>query len=364
MTSDNFAGGGGSLRLPQSAGLDIVELDESHLPDATRLFADDYRRLRRTVPALPAAYLDGSAILTALGRLLAAGPSGAALPAVAALRGGKLTGFMAGLAIPGLRGSGTAAYVPEWAHAATGRDRAATFAALYGAVSARWLERGWLTHCCSILADDRELRDELSWLGFGLFVVDALRGIDSTSAAMPVAAAIGPSNPPRGTTISRATAADLDELLELDVASDAYYSAAPTFLHRDVDGEPRAALASRLTTTGQSVWIARSGSRIVSCLYMRSPGEDVTRLVRDAGTISICGAFTVPEARGSGLAGALLGAVAGWARDSGYERISVDFESANLLAGRFWLRRFDPICLSFERHLDDRLAPANAAVRP
>lgn len=210
MTSPRFPGRGELRLLPHSTGLEIVELDESHLPDAARLFAEGYVRLRRTVPALPAAYLDGSAVMAPLRRMLAAGAEEPALPAVAAFRRGRLTGFMAGLSIPGLRGHGTAARVPEWAHAAVGPDRAATFAALYG----------------------------------------------------------------------------------------------------------------------------------------------------------ICGAYTTPQARGVGLAGALLEAVEGWARELGYERIAVDFESANLLARRFWLRRFDPICLSFERHLDSRLTPPNMAVRP
>lgn len=364
MTTRNFPGRGGSRPLPHSAGLEIVELEESHLPDAARLFGGGYARLRRTVPTLPAAYLDGSAVMAPLRRVLAAGAEEPALPAVAAFRHGRLTGFMAGLAIPGLRGPGTAAYVPEWAHAAEGPNRAATFAALYSALSARWVERGWLVHCCSILADDRELRDELCWLGFGLFVVDAVRGIARASTEEPGAPVSTPNTLPGPTAISRATAADLDELLRLEAASEAYYAAAPIFLYREQDDDPKSLLAGRLTGLGQSVWIARPGSRIASYMYLRDPNESVSRLLRDPGTISICGAYTTPEARAGGLARALLEAVEGWARESGYERIGVDFESANLLARRFWLSRFDPICLSFERHLDHRLAPANTAVRP
>jgi hypothetical protein len=29
----------------------------------------------------------------------------------------------------------------------------------------------------------------------------------------------------------------------------------------------------------------------------------------------------------------------------GFDRLAVDFETANVLARRFWLRAFDPICL-------------------
>jgi hypothetical protein len=48
------------------------------------------------------------------------------------------------------------------------------------------------------------------------------------------------------------------------------------------------------------------------------------------------------------------------ARSAGFERLAVDFETANLPARRFWLRSFTPVCLSFERHLDDLLASSAA----
>jgi GNAT superfamily N-acetyltransferase len=64
----------------------------------------------------------------------------------------------------------------------------------------------------------------------------------------------------------------------------------------------------------------------------------------------------VPEARHTGVGTALLSRVIDWARSAGFERLAVDFETANVLARRFWLRAFSPICLSLERHLDDRLA--------
>ncbi len=57
----------------------------------------------------------------------------------------------------------------------------------------------------------------------------------------------------------------------------------------------------------------------------------------------------------SGIGTALLSGVVDWARAGGFERVPVDFETANLLARRFWSSSFTAVCLSFERHLDDRL---------
>ena len=40
---------------------------------------------------------------------------------------------------------------------------------------------------------------------------------------------------------------------------------------------------------------------------------------------------------------------------AGFERMIVDWETANIPARRFWLRYFDVAYLSFVRHIDDRL---------
>ena len=79
-------------------------------------------------------------------------------------------------------------------------------------------------------------------------------------------------------------------------------------------------------------------------------------VVRDAGTASITGAFTVADRRAEGIAGALLDAAVGWARSEGYARCAVDHDSANVEAARFWRRHFTPVAYSLTRRLAPRLA--------
>jgi GNAT superfamily N-acetyltransferase len=79
----------------------------------------------------------------------------------------------------------------------------------------------------------------------------------------------------------------------------------------------------------------------------------VAGVIRDPGTASITGAFTLSERRGQGVATALLDAALAWARDRGYVRCAVDFESMNVEARRFWLRWFTPVVLTMARRLDD-----------
>jgi len=82
--------------------------------------------------------------------------------------------------------------------------------------------------------------------------------------------------------------------------------------------------------------------------------------MRDGATASIDGAFTVADRRGSGVAAALLGSAARWARERGAVRLGVDFEAANLLAARFWPSQgFRPAAYRLARRVDPRIAWGN-----
>jgi len=317
--------------LPRPGWADVVEigdLDLSHLAEAARLPAAEFRRLWTALPALPSGSLDPETVEPLLRQAISCGP------AVAAIRDGELAGYMAGFPVPRLRGAGTGVHVPEWGHGAAGANRGEVYESLYAAISARWAEAGWLCHCISIFPGDPELEQALAWFGFGPLVVDAVRGLDPLAATVP-----------DGVRIERAAHADLDDLLPLAMEHDAYYRLAPTFLFRDGREDPRQELTRWIETPDESVWFARAGSRVLSFMYLRPPHDDVCRVIRHPRTLSIGGAFTMPDARHTGVGTALLSRVIEWVGSAGFDRLAVDFETANVLARRFWLRAFDPICL-------------------
>ena len=82
-------------------------------------------------------------------------------------------------------------------------------------------------------------------------------------------------------------------------------------------------------------------------------------IVQDEKTVSIVSAFTKEEARGRGIATALLNRSLEWAQEERYERCAVDFEPMNSLAARFWLRYFEPVCYSLMRRIDERIGQAH-----
>lgn len=57
-----------------------------------------------------------------------------------------------------------------------------------------------------------------------------------------------------------------------------------------------------------------------------------------------------------GIATALLAHALDHARLCGYQRCAVPFEPMNPLGSRFWLKYFQPVCYSFLRNIDNRLA--------
>ena len=102
-----------------------------------------------------------------------------------------------------------------------------------------------------------------------------------------------------------------------------------------------------------ALWFAYQGDEPVGYLGMTPSSRDACTIIRDPGTASIVKAYTLPEARGSGVATALLNHALAWAREQGYARCSVDFESMNPPARRFWLRCFKPVVVSLLRVVNE-----------
>jgi hypothetical protein len=51
----------------------------------------------------------------------------------------------------------------------------------------------------------------------------------------------------------------------------------------------------------------------------------------------------------------LLAEATGWYRAKGYTRCSVDWESYNPSATKFWMKHFAPVCCSLIRHVESGL---------
>ena len=208
--------------------------------------------------------------------------------------------------------------------------------------AAVWVARGIESHIIAVAATDRTALDTWSWLGFGVSTVDAVRDLAPVERA-------GPAD----VRCRRGGPSDAPTMVALEDGLRAHVAASPIFF---VVGPARTepVQSERLSDPAVATFIAEDASGPIGYLRIGPAADDAATLIRDAGTASISGAFTVPERRGQDVASALLDIALDWARAAGYVRCAVDFESANLLARRFWLRFFTPVVLSLVRRIDPR----------
>jgi len=115
--------------------LEIVDLQEQHLPDAAALAVARYRALRHQVPDLPSRYEDMDVLLPMLRDLHGQAPG------VAALQGGQLVGYMACWALNDFRGQ-RAVFSPEWGNGADPAQSRRAYDEMYTRVSAAWVAEG------------------------------------------------------------------------------------------------------------------------------------------------------------------------------------------------------------------------------
>lgn len=310
--------------------LKIAELREEHLGAAAGCVSARYQALRREIPLLPDRYEQPDAILDLLRDL-----SGQA-DGVIAFQDGALVGFLLGLVIPEFMGK-RSAYTPVWANVAATSHSRRIYEEMYARLAPHWLAQGCFNHVVSLMTGDRQALEAWHWLGFGLVNVDAVRPLT------PLDSDLGPVH------VRRAGLQDAVELSRLGRLLEGHEAATPTFWVHQLED-----FGERLSWPGNAAWLALDGEHAVGFIALE-PGEDCEcALLSDPQTVNIAGAYTLEPARGQGVATSLLDCALAWARAQGYRRCSVDFESMNTLAARFWMRWFEPVSYSLVRSIDER----------
>ncbi len=315
--------------------MQIKPLKDEYLEDAARMVSDRYKCLRKQVTHLPDCYSDFLSFLPLLQALFK--PD---VPGVAAFQGKILAGFLTGWQIPEFRGK-RSIYSPEWANAALPGDSARIFEAMYSQISGEWFARGHTAHYLSLFPNDQPALQQWHQLGFGMFSVDALRGLD------PV------PHEQTDVQIRRAEPQDIDRVIALQNELWLYIKKPPIFLLNE--RYDRAYYEEWLLNSKKAVWLASVQGEPLGFIRMGPADEDVCKIIFEEKTTSVYAAFTVAQARCKGIATALLAHALESARNEGYLRCAVPFEPMNPLGSRFWLRYFQPVCYSLLRVIDDRL---------
>jgi GNAT superfamily N-acetyltransferase len=297
--------------------IEVVPLGDEHLADAARLLSERHTRHRAAEPLLPEVEDFRAQIERDLDHPGASG--------VVALREDEVVAYLVGRleddpVVEERRGfvdfAGCAASEPEAV-----RD-------LYAALAVRWVAAGCPRHAATIPASDEGLIDAWLRLAFGVPFMWAVR---ETAVMKPVAADV---------EIREGTPEDLDDVARFDRGLMELQAGSPSFSGIDVPD------LDHFREYWSDTWddlelfthfVAERDGRAVghALLYNRPPGD--LRVPPD--NIDLAHAFTVPDARRSGVALALTGHVLTWAKEHGYRSMTTDWRSVNLLSSRFWPRR-------------------------
>jgi ribosomal protein S18 acetylase RimI-like enzyme len=302
----------------------IVPFAPEHLPAAAALLAERQRAQRRAEPALAARFEDPAATLSEIETLL----SGDGASGVVALDGSEPIGFLLGTRRDPSWGPNA------WVEAAGQAVREPELARdLYAAAASRWVEEGLTSHYVIVPATDRALVDAWFRVGFGHQHVHALREV----------ATVDECGTPEEVTVRRPARADIPALARIEIALPAHQALSPVFSSKAPPTleESRAEWESDFDEYEHLTFVAmREGLVVGSAIGCPLEVSSMHRGLAHVDHAAFLGFAAVePAARGRGVGGALLDAVHGWARESGYPTIVTDWRMTNLLSSRMWGNR-------------------------
>ncbi len=243
--------------------------------------------------------------------------------------------------IPKLKGKEHGSYIPLWGHYISNNDFD-TFFKLYSMLAKDWLKNNIFTHIITSLPSYSLLQENLYILGFGLLVIDAIRSLKPISF------------PPLDSKflIRSMTSDDYQVFNQLEYDFCSYMQSSPTFLYTS----PSNCLSpfNEFIADDRCTFVIEHQGSLVAAIrgVLGTSNFDILSQPR---SIAINYAYTDPKFRGFGLGTHLVNAVIKYGLENQATYCTVDFESANLLAKRFWLAHFTPIGYSSIRKIDNRL---------
>ncbi|OLT31675.1 hypothetical protein BJF79_00235 [Actinomadura sp. CNU-125] len=257
-------------------------------------------------------------------------------PAVAALRGGVLVGFMAATLARGPGDPLGRIRLPH--HAAVPDDLRSTYRHLYQALSRDLAGIGCFEHTV-VVAAHRDTIACLVELGFG---IDQIKGFR-------------PLTPPRRSAprvrMRQARPDDLAEIVRLTVELQRFHAAAPILRPAPPDLHPlKDDLHAAIADERRLVLVAEAEGRPVGVMVADPDSRHLK-----AATIGI--AVVTAAVRAEGVGTALLSGVVDWAAGRGFSACGAEWTSANLVGDAFWRGHgFAPARYTLTRRIDPRVA--------
>ncbi len=312
--------------------MDFSIINSDLAEQAGQIFSDEYQRRRASEDTLNsdlgapgiknADYLSGQMVEWAN-----VGGS------VVAHQDGVVRGYLVGRFIEWFHAS-KALYIPEWGSAADTDNTHRLIGQMYA-----WLTRsgqldGSSVHTVTVFSSDHSAISAWSSLGFGAHLMNATR-----------TTRLGETK--NGRSARAAGHADLHRLSILHQQLRVHLSQPPVHLPPDASEFDR----GRLPGPGSYTSVAEADGQVVGFMSCRFGAQEAMCLHNDS-VPHINGAFLEPKHRGGTVATALLDDVLAWARRNSADRVTTDFETANVEGAGFWLGSgFAPVLTGLVRRI-------------
>lgn len=231
------------------------------------------------------------------------------------------------------------AFCPIHGHGAVKKDRGKIYSRLYQAAAEKWLKEGALTHEVTLFSHDRQALDSFFYNVFGACVIYAVMDMQNRQFKMQSI---------EGIEMCELKECRYSEIRELQNGLLSHLRKSPVFLPYLKETEETFARIK-----DKRYFAALKDGKIIA--YIRLQENARTFVACDKGTINISGAFMYPEFRGSGIYSELLRYLAASVKEEGRKRISVDFETYNPNAMRFWTKNFTPYTTTLTRKIEPRI---------
>ena len=232
-------------------------------------------------------------------------------------------------------------------HAVAGHvDPGRIYAALFGELARRALERGVVDHVVHVPIGDPAT--EAAWVALGFGRVNAVAVRDLAPLERPPASDV---------EVRVATPEELDIVDRLVDEEAVFHARQPDVppLPAGRDGRRGPSRARHRAGERRPRLLDRPARRARVGVISVGPGVGSPLYVPD-GAAYIAATAVMPDARGSGAGAALVEAAFAWARDHGHLAACLHFSTANATSTSFWTGvGFTPVMVHLRRRLDERI---------
>lgn len=317
----------------------LVHLTHDHLPEILHLVQEKLQEIVNQHPSMTYFQLESEFLMTELATTIEN------YPGYGIVDQGKLLAYLFGFApFKALKGRETGAHIPFWGHAIPSSSMSLFFQ-LYRQQASDWVAKRVFSHIITYFPQETALQEFLYAQGFGMLVIDAIRDMD------PI---LTNALPPKF-TLRPLTISDYPKIVSLEQKLELSLQNSPIFLYSPPSppssGSPP---FEEYCNDSRCTFVIETQGHIVAAIR-GILGHCNVALLSSPSTLAINFAYTDPQYRGLGLGTHLINAILDYGRRSHMARCTVDFESANMVASRFWLRYFEPLCFSAIRKIDNRI---------